>query len=135
MNETLIERRRRVVRYINADLTIALNQCRATVELRRDSGEVYVGESVGRCLELDSVETAARAALNAACSAAGVPTSSLRLQGVSLVDRFGARTVVVTIFADEQEKPLVGSCVITGDTSRAAALAVLNATNRFLELG
>jgi hypothetical protein len=45
--------------------------------------------------------------------------------------------VLVSVSAQRQQvsRELLGFCPVEGDAPRAAALAVLNATNRFLGLG
>jgi hypothetical protein len=130
------ERPRRVVRYMNAELIVnRTDECTVRVELRRDSGEPYVGLSSGPCVPAETLQTAARAAINAVCEAAVLTPGEIKLEGVSLTEAFGHRTVLVVITAQDSPTPLVGSCIVVGDTSRATALAVLNATNRFLGLG
>jgi hypothetical protein len=130
------ERPHRVVRYVNAELLItATDECLVRVELRRDSGETYVGESSGPCDPAETLQSAGRAAINAVCEAASLTRGEIKLEGVSLSETFGHRTVLVAILAQDSPTPLVGSCVVVGDTSRATALAVLNATNRFLGIG
>jgi hypothetical protein len=129
------ERPRRIVRYVNAEVTVATDECSVRVELRRDSGETYVGESSGPCAATETLQTAARAAIQAVSDAAGLAPGEIRLEGVSLTETFGHRTVLVAILSPDTPTPLLGSCVVVGDTSRATALAVLNATNRFLGLG
>jgi hypothetical protein len=132
-------RPRRVVRFIQAEqLLLPGGQCQVTVELRHDSGELFTGRAVGSC-EVDStVNSSAVAALEAIRLASGLGPEELSLYGVSLTQVLGKRTVFVVVAARTSEKvtvALLGSCLVVGDSNRATALAVLNATNRFLGLG
>jgi hypothetical protein len=121
---------------VNAELLVtSTDECLVRVELRRDSGETFVGESSGSCTPTDTLEIAARAAISAVIQAASMNEGDIRLEGVTLTETFGHRTVLVAVVARDSSTTLLGSCVVVGDTSRATALAVLNATNRFLGLG
>jgi hypothetical protein len=132
-------RPRRVVRFIQAEsATLASNQCEMTVELRHDSGESFIGRAVGTCEVDQAVHSTALAALDAVRQASGMQPDQLSLYGVSLSQVLGKRTVFVVVAArmeDNVTTALLGSCLVTGDTNRATALAVLNATNRCFGLG
>jgi hypothetical protein len=128
----------RVVRYINVELAFpAPDRCRVTVQLRRDSGEVYVGTAEGASTPEDTRRSAALAALDAAHQAAGRKAGELELVGVHAADVLGRRSVFVVLRPSDpaQGGAVLGSCLVDQDTSRATALAVLNACNRNLGIG
>ena len=129
---------RRVVRYINVELAFpSPDRCRVTVQLRRDSGEVYVGTGEGPSTPDDTRRSAALAALDAAHQAAGRKDAELDLVGVHVAEVLGRRSVFVVLRPKDpaQGDAILGSCLVEQDTSRATALAVLNACNRNLGIG
>ena len=134
----MTNRPHRVLRYIRVDLMLLPgNQCRVTVELSRDSGETYLGTAEGVSSPPETREVAARAALEAIRKAALVDVDELTLEGVSIGEASGKRTITVVLTAQSREgkQRLLGACFVDSDATRATALAVLNATNRFLGLG
>lgn len=135
-----MERKPRVVRFIRADVQQAGDRCRAEVELEREPAGRYIGTSEGgadgggapadlRCV--------AEAAARALCQAVGAPDNIVTVHGVETVDTFGQEAVVVSLAANEAKgaRPLMGFCLTGRDKLRAAALAVLNGTNRFFDVG
>lgn len=106
---------------------------RARVGLERPYGETFVGtaEAVGssaaelRCASEAAVE-ALRHVVGDACT--------FELLGVKAIKAFDTTVVIVAISArrDQGVRRLVGSYLATDHPERGAALAVLNATNRFL---
>jgi hypothetical protein len=128
------------VRYVRTDLlSLSPTQCRATVELVRDSGERYVGVFEAGSTSEGTLRAIAEAATDAVRKAV-TPSPKLILEEVSLTDALGRTSVLVAINVKSDTPaaplPLLGiSVVVSGDTSRAAALAVLSAVNRFLGLG
>jgi len=129
---------RRVVRYINVELSFPdPDRCRVTVQLRRDSGEVYLGTAEGASTPEETRRSAALATLDAAHQAAGRKPGELLLEGVHVAEVLGRRSVFVVLRVkdDKQAGTILGTCVIEQDTSRATALAVLNAANRNLGIG
>lgn len=113
------------------------DRCRVRVELRRPELDPCVGTAEGSCAGPDALRTAAKAAAEALRLTLEGAAASLRIRGVGLVDAFGQPAVMVSLRAQYQgeTRSLLGLCPHSGDPARAAALAVLNATNRFLEVG
>ena len=105
--------------------------CRVT--LRRGDDE-YVGEAEGMETDRSRVELSARAAL-AAVAAAGGPDSRLSLEGAKVITAFDRELVLVGVNAriGRSAQLLTGSCVMKESAETSAALAVLNATNRWVE--
>ena len=105
--------------------------CRVT--LRRGEEE-YVGEAEGMETDRSRVELSARAAL-AAVAAAGGPDSKLSLEGAKVITAFDRELVLVGVNArmGRSAQLLTGSCVMKESAETSAALAVLNATNRWVE--
>ena len=62
---------------------------------------------------------------------------SVRVRGIQQIEVHGLEAVVVSLAAlrDGKTKTLLGVCDGGEDRARAVALAVLNATNRFLGVG
>ena len=108
--------------------------CRAEVELERSGGEKFHGTAQGTGSNVGSMRTAALASVAALEQA--VPTgASFELLGVKATGAFDSTIVIVSISAHTPDGPvrLVGSYVTDEDRERGAAVAVLNATNRYLE--
>lgn len=136
----LMDRKPRIVRFIRAEVQHAGGGCRAEVELERESSRRFVGTSEGGAGGIDApadLRCVAEAAAHALCQAVGVPVSVVTVHGVESVDTFGQEAVVVSLAADEGKgaRPLMGFCLSGRDKLRAAALAVLNGTNRFFDVG
>jgi hypothetical protein len=82
------------------------------------------------------LQATARAAAEALTQAVG-GAHQLRVEGVETLDTFG-RSAILVHLADQQRdrtQALMGFCVAGQDPARAAALAVLNAANRVLDVG
>ena len=79
------------------------------------------------------VETAARAA--AACLDELLPDNSIALEGVTVVDAFDRRFVLVAVhgLGGREAMLLTGTCEIRESPERGAVLAVLDATNRWAD--
>jgi hypothetical protein len=105
--------------------------CRVT--LRRGS-EQYVGEAEGFGSDKSRVEISARAALAAVALCDG---GELRLafEGAKVIDAFERQLVLVgvTVRQGRTSVLLTGSCEVRESLETASALAVLNATNRWVE--
>jgi hypothetical protein len=104
--------------------------CRVTL---RKGTTTFVGESEGMESERSRVELAARATLAAICDAeAG--KRSLALDGVRMVDAFEREFVFVGITArlGRDTVFLTGTCEVRDGAESASALAVLDATNRWI---
>ena len=106
--------------------------CRVTLSKGEQS---YIGEAEGLDSERSRCELAARAALTAILQAEG-GSRSLALDGCKLVDAFERSFVFAGVTAREGREAslLTGSCEVKDSPETAAVLAVLDATNRWIEL-
>jgi hypothetical protein len=110
--------------------------CRVTLS----RGErVFAGEASGQATERARVDVAARAALLAvveALGATGSKTRTLSLEGAQLVDVFERSFVFVRIAAREGRDSVVltGTCEVHESAETSSVLAVLNATNRWMQI-
>ena len=122
-------------RYVFDDVEVKRSRsglgCRVT--LRRGE-ESFEGEAEGLETEAARLELAARATVLAIAFAEG-KTGSLALAGAQRVDAFGTEFVFVGVSARQGRESVLlsGSCVIRDSAEVAGALAVLDATNRWLE--
>ncbi len=90
---------------------------------------------VGTAERQDSPQAQLRCAAEAtACALEGVTRNKVALQVLSVkaIEGFDTVLVVVSLEAHDLEERFVGSCLIKEQPSRAAARAVLHATNRRL---
>jgi hypothetical protein len=105
--------------------------CRVTL---RSGADVYVGEAQG--LETDRLrtETAARAAV-AAVSQADSEGRALAFEGARVIDAFERQFafVALTTRFGRETALLTGSAEIKDGIETASVLAVLDATNRWVE--
>jgi len=99
--------------------------------------ETFVGTADGSCEGADALRCAANAAADALRKAMGPADVTLEIQDINLVRGVGLDVVMVSVGAIyvKETRQLVGVCPGREDAVRAAALAVLNATNRFLGVG
>ena len=104
--------------------------CRVTL---RKGEESFVGEAEGMESERSRVDLAARAALVAITAAEG-GERSLALDGATVVGAFDREFVFVGVTAKvaRESMLLTGSCEIKDSAETASALAVLDATNRWI---
>jgi hypothetical protein len=93
----------------------------------------FVGEAEGVENDRSRVELAARAALQAVAQAEGVE-HTLALDGAKLIDAFDRQFVFVGVTAryGRDSALLTGSSEIKDSAETASALAVLDATNRWI---
>jgi hypothetical protein len=107
-------------------------RCRAKVGLTWRDSEAFTGESEGLASQAGELRCAAQACVNALGQAVqGAMT--FELLGVKAVRAFDATVVIVSLSTSaEGDQRVVGSVLTEADPARAAALAVLNATNRIL---
>ncbi|MEX2152032.1 MAG: hypothetical protein WD825_01765 [Gemmatimonadaceae bacterium] len=105
--------------------------CRVTL---RKGDERYVGESEGMENERQRIELAARAAL-AAITAAEGDSRSLGLEGCRQIEAFERQFVFVGVTArfGRNNSLLTGSAEVKESPEQSAVLAVLDATNRWVE--
>lgn len=131
----------RVVKFVKAELIKGGAKCTAKVELNRAEGRSYFGSAEGACDGPESLRAVAQACANAllqAAAAGGDPSLfEIRVTAVAVQAAFGKETVLVSVSGTyfKQRRDLLGLCIVDGDPVRSAALAVLNATNRFLGVG
>ena len=103
------------------------------VTLRRGK-EQFVGEAEGFESERSRVEIAARAAVAAIALCDGGEWKLL-FEGAKVIDAFGHELVLVGVLVHvgRNNVLLTGSCEVKESLETASALAVLNATNRWME--
>lgn len=127
----------RRVRFVQAELQrLSPALCMARVELEQREAGGYVGSAVGACPDVEGLRATAKAAADALMQVLG-DEHVLEVQSVELLTAFGQPAVVVHMGAKHQERwqSLMGFCVAGPDPTRAAALAVLHAANRVLDVG
>ena len=105
--------------------------CRVTL---RKGDTTYLGEAEGVENERQRIELAARAALTAITAAEG-ETRSLGLEGCRVIDAFERQFVFVGVTAriGRENSLLTGSAQVKESPEQSAVLAVLDATNRWVE--
>ena len=105
--------------------------CRVTL---RKGDASWTGESHGIEGDRSRLDLAARATVLAIAAAEG-KEGQLAVEGVKVVEAFDRRYVfvAVTIRSGRDAKMLAGTCEITESAETASVLAVLNATNRWIE--
>jgi hypothetical protein len=109
-------------------------RCRAKVGLTWRDSEAFYGESEGLASQAGELRCAAQACVDALCQAVQ-GGMGFELLGVKAVRAFDATVVIVSLAtrgAEGSDQRVVGSVLTETDPARAAALAVLNATNRIL---
>ena len=102
----------------------------------------FAGEAKGQAGERSRIDLTARATVLAmldAWSGMGSPSTrsrSLSLEGTQMVAVFGREFVFVSIAAREGRETvmLTGSCEVQESEETSTVLAVLNATNRWMQL-
>jgi len=128
----------RLVKFVSAEVEqLSQDQCRTRVELQHQDGTSHLGTAEGGCAEAERLRLAAQAAADAVKHAVCGTGDQLTVTGATITEAFGKRTVFVHVDAlyIGQRRELMGFCLIDPDPTRAAALAVLNALNRFLGIG
>lgn len=109
-------------------------RCRVEVLLEW-KGEVFHGEAEGTQTLQGEIRAGARAALGAAAAATD-PRLTMQLMGVKAIRAFDAWVVIVSIRGrgEGSDYSLIGANACPdSETTRGAALAVLDATNRILK--
>ena len=124
---------RRVLRFEDVTTTQPAPQrfaCRVTLSGQRD--RVYIGE--GNSVVLGAPMTAAaRATLRAIEAYANERFTLESIRRTYVGERELILVVVSVSVSTRRPQELTGAVVIRGDEARAAALAVLDATNRWLD--
>lgn len=107
--------------------------CRVTL---RKGEESYIGEASGIEGDKSRLDLAARAAVFAIGQAEG-REGQLAVEGVKITDAFEREYVFVgvTVRHGRDSQLLVGHCEIKGSAETASVLAVLSATNRWVDQG
>ena len=125
----------RTIRFVDARIEhLGDDSCKATVELERRDGGMFVGSARGPKGQLDELRAVARATSDALSEAFDAKAARVRVVNVSVVESLMQTAVLVTLAASRgtDHHSLLGVCDVAEDPARAAALAVLNATNRYL---
>ena len=104
--------------------------CRVTLAGHED--RVFIGEGSSVVLNAGQMNAAARAAVHAIQAYTDV---QVKLESCNKTTVAGRDLVLVLLhIPSDSAQDLAGAVVVRGDDSRAAALAVLDATNRWLEM-
>lgn len=108
-------------------------QCSAEVTLEMD-GTLHRGKSAGPSSPLGDLRISAEACLRALAGFEGA--SNFELMAVKHIRAFDSNLAIVSISHREgtASYPLVGCYLAKDDVCRGAAIAVLNATNRILNI-
>jgi hypothetical protein len=128
----------RTIRFVRAQLERpAPDRCQAVVEITGPDAEPRRGTAEGGAAPLEMLRTVARAAADAVSASNGVAGTAARVRGIQQVEAFGQVVIIVSLAVTRAGKThmLLGVCDGSDELPRAAALAVLNATNRFLGVG
>ena len=127
----------RMIRFIRANLDVGIDSSIAVVEVETPGLGRFVGSAQGGIGEADQLRAVARATADALSDAFETRNAQVRVLGVQVVEALPHNAVMVTLAASKgtDNRNLIGICDSdTNDTAKATALAVLNATNRFLSL-
>lgn len=126
----------RKVRFVKATLERTDEGSHASVELSGEGDARFTGSADGRASDEELLRTGALAAATAVAEASGVRGATVEVKDIAVLHEFGAEIVLVSIEGTvrDQTKQLYGVCSVRGDLAAAAALAVLNATNRVFDL-
>jgi hypothetical protein len=125
----------RTIRFVRAEVDVVAGEsCTAVVEVESQGAGTFTGTAQGGVTEQDQLRAVARATSDALSDAFEAQGARVRVIGVQLVDTVTQTAVVVSLAASKgaHTKTLLGICDGTSDPAKATALAVLNATNRFL---
>ncbi len=133
--EAITERaKRRVVVFGGLEVRPAERQQRVRVLVKLAFGDKEAeAEEQGTDTARNRVEAAARAA--AACLDELLPDNSIALEGAQLIDAFDRKFVLVAVhgLGGREAQLLAGTCEIRESAERSAVLAVLDATNRWVD--
>jgi hypothetical protein len=128
----MTSRQPRQVRFLSAIIQKTAEGCSVHVEIR-GAVATYRGTAEGGCTEPEQLRCAAQATIIALRELG----HRIELDAVDAVNILGDWTVALRVVAEHEgeTRRLVGFCVAGNDVLRATVFAVLNATNRFLEIG
>lgn len=134
-HEAIVERaKRRVVMFRGLDVRPAERPQRVLVRVKLAFGEREAeAEEVGTDTVRNRVEAAARAA--ATCLDELLPDNSIALEGAQIIDAFDRKFVLVAVhgLGGREAQLLTGTCEIRESAERSSVLAVLDATNRWVD--
>ena len=133
--EAISERsKRRVVVFKGIEVRPSDRPQRVQVRVKLAFGEKEAqADELGTDTTRNRVEAAARAA--AACLDDLLPDNSIALEGAQLIDAFDRKFVLVAVhgLGGREAMLLTGTCEIRESAERSAVLAVLDATNRWVD--
>lgn len=127
----------RTIRFLSAEVSdLEDGSCEASVELKHHNGMVFSATARGPGTPEDRLRAVARATSDALSEAFDTKGARVRVVSVQQVQALTKTAVLVTLAVTRgaDTATLLGICDATDDHTRAAALAVLSATNRFLGL-
>ena len=134
-DEAVTERaKRRVVVFRNLDVRPSERPQRVQVRVKLSYGEKEAeATEVGTDTTRNRVEATARAA--ATCLDALIPDNSIALEGAQIIEAFDRKFVLVAVhgLGGREAQLLTGTCEIRESAERSAVLAVLDATNRWVD--
>lgn len=125
----------RAIKFVSAQVEAESDtECRAVVRVDRAGVGLFTGAASGGSGELEQLRAVARATADALSTAYEEQGARVRLRGVQVVEFMAQPVVIVSLAVSKegQNRSLVGVCQAE-DPRQAAALAVLSATNRFLQ--
>jgi hypothetical protein len=126
--------KKRVVVFRGLEVRPAERPQRVLVRVKLAFGEKEAeAEELGTDTVRNRVEAAARAA--ATCLDELIPDNSIALEGASIIDAFDRKFVLVAVhgLGGREAQLLTGTCEIRESAERSAVLAVLDATNRWVD--
>jgi len=133
--EAISERsKRRVVVFKTLEVRPSERPQRVQVRVKLAYGEKEAyAEEIGTDTTRNRVEAAARAA--ASCLDALLPDNSIALEGAQMIEAFDRKFVLVAVhgLGGREAQLLTGTCEIRESAERSAVLAVLDATNRWVD--
>jgi len=133
--EAISERsKRRVVVFKNLEVRPSERPQRVQVRVKLAFGEKEAqSDELGTDTTRNRVEAAARAA--AACLDTLLPDNSIALEGAQIIEAFDRKFVLVAVhgLGGREAQLLTGTCEIRESAERSAVLAVLDATNRWVD--
>ncbi len=133
---SLEERIQPRLKYVGVDLELLSgDRFIVRVQLERKAGEIHTGQVESKGSEIERIRSAAIAAAKGVRTGILVDAANLQFLDISTIRVFDTPAIAVSLAAhvEGEIQSLVGFCVVEEELpARAAALAVLNAVNRFL---
>lgn len=126
--------KRRVVIFQHLEVRPSERPQRVRLLVRLSYGDREAeAEEVGTDTVRNRVEAAARAA--ASCLDELIPDNSIALEGAQFIEAFDRKFVLVAVhgLGGREAQLLTGTCEIRESAERSAVLAVLDATNRWVD--